>query len=79
LNRAGTHMVEHRAIPALMNWHEEQVKSGLVLKDWEAATLDEFPFFPGRRRNGRGNRRSGYRIRFIYGRNSNHSFQRSRP
>jgi hypothetical protein len=33
LNRAGTHMVEHRAIPALMNWHEEQVKSGLVLKD----------------------------------------------
>jgi hypothetical protein len=43
----GTYGVEHVAIPVLKHYHEEQVKSGLVSKDWEVATLDVSPFFPG--------------------------------
>ncbi|KAK3631732.1 hypothetical protein LTR56_016688 [Elasticomyces elasticus] len=38
---------EHAVIPALEEYHREQVASGLIEKDWEPHTLEESPFYPG--------------------------------
>ncbi|PQE12735.1 hrq family protein [Rutstroemia sp. NJR-2017a BBW] len=43
----GTWHVEHAVLPALEEWKREQVKKGWVKEDWEEATLDESPYFPG--------------------------------
>jgi hypothetical protein len=39
--------VEHVVLPALEEWAREQVENGLMEGDWEVATLDESPYFPG--------------------------------
>ena len=38
---------EHRAIPALEGYEKEQLEKGVIVKDWQAHTLEESPFFPG--------------------------------
>ncbi|KAK5108773.1 hypothetical protein LTR62_007833 [Meristemomyces frigidus] len=38
---------KHVVIPALEEYEREQVKLGLIDKDWEPRTLDESPFYPG--------------------------------
>jgi hypothetical protein len=43
----GTWHVEHAVLPALEEWKREQVEKGWVREDWEEATLDESPYFPG--------------------------------
>ncbi|KAH8810846.1 hypothetical protein F5884DRAFT_842831 [Xylogone sp. PMI_703] len=43
----GTLPVEHKAIPMLKQWHQEQVEAKLVPENWEVGTLEEAPFFPG--------------------------------
>lgn len=39
--------LEHVLLPELDRWSEEQVKAGLVEKDWEVATLEDSPWFKG--------------------------------
>ncbi|TLS26124.1 hypothetical protein PpBr36_04783 [Pyricularia pennisetigena] len=39
--------VRELVLPALDRWAEEQVEGGVVPRGWEAATLDEHPFYPG--------------------------------
>ncbi|KAF8242653.1 hypothetical protein K440DRAFT_106500 [Wilcoxina mikolae CBS 423.85] len=39
--------VEHVAKPALKKWKEEQVQTGLVSKEWEVETLEQYPLFEG--------------------------------
>ena len=39
--------VEHVCIPVMEEYAREQVEKGLVVKDWEVATLAESPWFPG--------------------------------
>ncbi|KAJ6618327.1 hypothetical protein B0H10DRAFT_1258113 [Mycena sp. CBHHK59/15] len=39
--------VEHKVLPALQKWAEEQEEKGWVPKDWKERTLKEDPFFPG--------------------------------
>jgi len=39
--------VEHIVKPALEEYEREQVKKGLVEKDWQCHTLEESPYFPG--------------------------------
>lgn len=39
--------VRRVAMEALKVWAEEQVRDGVVPADWEVATLDESPFYPG--------------------------------
>ncbi|KAL8769388.1 MAG: hypothetical protein Q9209_004616 [Squamulea sp. 1 TL-2023] len=46
--------VEHVVIPALQRWKKEQEERGLVPEDWEVATLQESPFFPGWEERWRG-------------------------
>jgi hypothetical protein len=43
----GAYLIEHKAIPLLKKWHQEQVERKLVPEYWEASTLEEAPFFPG--------------------------------
>ncbi|KAG9318249.1 hypothetical protein JVU11DRAFT_330 [Chiua virens] len=43
----GTRHVEHKIVPILREWAQEQEEKGLVPKDWEERTLDEDPFYPG--------------------------------
>ncbi|KAH6918760.1 hypothetical protein BKA70DRAFT_28417 [Coprinopsis sp. MPI-PUGE-AT-0042] len=38
--------LEHKFLPALDAWAEEQRIEGLVPEGWEARTLDEHPFYP---------------------------------
>jgi len=38
---------EHVVIPALEAYEREQLEKGLIVKDWEPCTLDEYPWFPG--------------------------------
>ncbi|KAK8231770.1 hypothetical protein HDK77DRAFT_398693 [Phyllosticta capitalensis] len=38
---------EHVAIPALEAYEKEQVEKGLIPKDWEVHTLEQYPYFPG--------------------------------
>ena len=39
--------VEHVVLPNLKEWEEEQIREGLVEKDWKVTTLEESPWFPG--------------------------------
>ncbi|KAI9832762.1 MAG: hypothetical protein M1819_003982 [Sarea resinae] len=39
--------VEHVVIPAMEQYEREQKEKGLMDKDWEVRTLDEYPYFPG--------------------------------
>ena len=39
--------LEHKLLPALDEWVQEQKDLGLVPVDWEERTLDEHPFYPG--------------------------------
>lgn len=39
--------LEHVLLPALDKWSEEQVKEGLIDKDWEVTTLEDSPWFKG--------------------------------
>lgn len=39
--------LEHVLLPVLDRWSEEQVKEGLVEKDWEVTTLEDSPWFKG--------------------------------
>lgn len=50
--------VEHVVLPALDTWSEEQVRDGLVEREWEVATLEESPWFKGWREKWR--RQQGY-------------------
>lgn len=43
----GTWHTEHVVIPALEEYEKEQVEKGLIEKDWEPHTLDEYPYFAG--------------------------------
>ena len=43
----GTLHVEHKALPLLEEWAEEQEENGMVPRNWQVRTLDEDPFFPG--------------------------------
>lgn len=43
----GTWHVEHVVGPKLEEWAVEQVKEGLVSKDWEVGTLEESPYYEG--------------------------------
>jgi hypothetical protein len=38
---------EHVVVPALEEYEREQKEKGLMETDWEPATLDESPWFPG--------------------------------
>ncbi|KAI2627106.1 hypothetical protein GGS26DRAFT_152580 [Hypomontagnella submonticulosa] len=38
---------EHVVLPALREYEKEQVKRGVIEKDWEPKTLDDSPWFPG--------------------------------
>lgn len=40
-------LVEHVLIPAFEAWKREQEEAGLVGRDWNAATLEDSPFFAG--------------------------------
>lgn len=46
--------VEHVLLPALEDWAREQVKGGIVGREWVVGTLDEQPWFPGWREKWRG-------------------------
>lgn len=37
--------VEHVILPKMEEWAREQVESGLIREEWEAATLEEGPYF----------------------------------
>ena len=39
--------VEHVVLPALEKWAREQVANGMVPEDWQVATLEGTPMFPG--------------------------------
>lgn len=39
--------VEHVTLPNLDKWSEEQVRDGLVEKEWQVATLEDSPWFKG--------------------------------
>lgn len=39
--------VEHVVKPKLEEWAEEQVRNGVVEREWEVQTLGESPWFPG--------------------------------
>jgi hypothetical protein len=39
--------VEHKVLPALQEYEDEQIQQGVVPKDWQHHTLDESPYFPG--------------------------------
>ncbi|KAK4224246.1 hypothetical protein QBC38DRAFT_485938 [Podospora fimiseda] len=39
--------VRRVAMDALREWSEEQVRKGIVPRDWEVGTLDQSPFYPG--------------------------------
>lgn len=39
--------VEHVAKPRLEAWAKEQKEKGMVKSDWEVATLNESPYYPG--------------------------------
>ncbi|KAI1387718.1 uncharacterized protein F4822DRAFT_290685 [Hypoxylon trugodes] len=43
----GTWHTEHIVFPALEEYEKEQVKNGIIEKDWEPKTLEESPWFPG--------------------------------
>jgi hypothetical protein len=43
----GTWHVEHKVLPALEEWAQEQEDKGWVPKGWEVSTLAEEPFYPG--------------------------------
>ncbi|KAK7209183.1 hypothetical protein V2G26_016361 [Clonostachys chloroleuca] len=43
----GTWHVEHVAKPVLEEYERYQIAQGLMKPEWEPATLDESPFFPG--------------------------------
>lgn len=43
----GTWHVEHVVVPKLEEWAEEQVRDGLVSREWEVGTLAESPFYEG--------------------------------
>jgi hypothetical protein len=43
----GTWHVEHVAVPALRTWKEEQREKGVVEREWEVETLEEYPMFKG--------------------------------
>ncbi|KEQ97101.1 hypothetical protein AUEXF2481DRAFT_63866 [Aureobasidium subglaciale EXF-2481] len=43
----GTWHTEHVVIPALQEMDSRQKEKGMVEKDWEPVTLDEYPYFPG--------------------------------
>lgn len=43
----GTWHVEHVVLPVLDAWAKEQADKGVTKKDWEVATLEETPFYPG--------------------------------
>lgn len=43
----GTVGVEHKVLPALREWAEEQKVKGWVPQDWKVRTLEEHPFYPG--------------------------------
>lgn len=45
--------VEHVAKPLLESWAKEQKEKGVVEPDWEVATLDESPYYPGWREKWR--------------------------
>ncbi|KAG6819909.1 hypothetical protein H0H93_007443 [Arthromyces matolae] len=47
LKYKGTWHVEHKVLPALDKWSEEQEEKGWVPKGWNVRTLDEDPFYPG--------------------------------
>lgn len=38
---------EMTVVPALERWEEEQKRDGVVPVDWEVATLEEYPYYPG--------------------------------
>ena len=46
----GTDCVKQICEPLLEQWAKEQREMGLVPKEWEVATIDEAPFFPGWKR-----------------------------
>lgn len=47
LRYKSTWHTEHVVVPALEEYEQEQIEKGLVEKDWEPRTLDEYPWFPG--------------------------------
>lgn len=40
-------VVEHVLVPLFERWKREQEEAGLVDRDWNVATLEDSPFFPG--------------------------------
>ncbi|KAG6907794.1 hypothetical protein DXG01_007333 [Tephrocybe rancida] len=42
-----TYHIEHKLLPALDMWAEEQEDKGWVPKGWKERTLDESPYYPG--------------------------------
>ncbi|KAK2743362.1 hypothetical protein FQN55_007297 [Onygenales sp. PD_40] len=39
--------VEHVVLPKLEEWAEEQVREGVIERDWQVSTLDDSPWFKG--------------------------------
>ena len=39
--------IEHVAVPKLEEWIREQEEKGMINKDWQVATLEESPYYPG--------------------------------
>lgn len=42
-----TPVIEHILVPQFEVWKREQEEAGLVVRDWNVATLEESPFFEG--------------------------------
>ncbi|KAG6906124.1 hypothetical protein DXG01_015798 [Tephrocybe rancida] len=47
LEHKATYHVEHKLLPALDMWAEEQEDKGWVPRGWKERTLDESPYYPG--------------------------------
>ena len=43
----GWGLLEHKLLPELDRWAQEQVSRKMVPEGWEERTLDEHPFYPG--------------------------------
>jgi hypothetical protein len=43
----GWSILEHKLLPALDGWAQEQISRKMVPESWEERTLDEHPFYPG--------------------------------
>ncbi|KNG85129.1 hypothetical protein ANOM_007077 [Aspergillus nomiae NRRL 13137] len=47
LTHKNTWNTEATVLPALELWEREQNEQGIIPRDWQPATLDDYPYYPG--------------------------------